>query len=145
MESFILITHNLLISIIEVFINIYMRVCLYALFNGGTEAGHCDDALVAMVATQCCWKLGDMAELQPSLWHWLFSPSSPSSIHALLLVSESQHCCRETSFCSCKAGQGDGLEVAGANGEVVWSLEVWPCRMLVMWFRRSLKNAGTPS
>lgn len=31
-------------------------------------ASYWEEAFVANVATQCCWKLGDTAELQPSLW-----------------------------------------------------------------------------
>lgn len=31
------------------------------------KVSHWEEALVAIVETQCCWKLGDIAELQPSL------------------------------------------------------------------------------
>lgn len=34
---------------------------------GVFRGSHCDDAFVAIVDTQCCWKLGDMAVLHPSL------------------------------------------------------------------------------
>lgn len=51
------------------------------------EGSHWEEALVAIVDTQCCWKLGDMAELQPSLWRGPFRFPSPSTIQGLLLAS----------------------------------------------------------
>lgn len=122
------------------------------LFSGGKEGGHWDEALVAMVATQCCWKLGDTAELQPSLWHGLFSPSSPSKIHALLLLllSDSspnrlQHSWEGAPLRSSETGAVNAAEGGEASGRGRWSVEDWPWSTLVMWLRRSVKNSGTPS
>lgn len=75
------------IIIIMIIIHYYCHhFCLF-LLGGKTERGrgisHWDEALVAIVETQCCWKLGDMAELQPSLWRGPFSPPSPSTIQGL--------------------------------------------------------------
>lgn len=35
--------------------------------RGGVKGSHWEEALVAIVDTQCCWKFGETAELQPSL------------------------------------------------------------------------------
>lgn len=35
--------------------------------GGGGGGSHWEEALVAIVETQCCWKLGDIVELQASL------------------------------------------------------------------------------
>lgn len=105
---------------------------------------------MAMVATQCCWKLGDTAELQPSLWHGLFSPSSPSKIHVLLLLSDSspnrlQHSWEGAPLRSSETGAVNAAKGGEACGRGRWSLEDWPWSTLVMWLRRSVKNSGTPS
>lgn len=61
------------IIIIMIIINHYCHHCHPFFFvegsNGveGRGISHWDEALVAIVETQCCWKLGDMAELQPIL------------------------------------------------------------------------------
>lgn len=84
---------------------------------------------MAIVATQCCWKLGDTAELQPSLWHGLFSPSSPSKIHALLLLlSESssnrlQQSWEGAPLRSSVTGGVNAAEGGEASGREGWSME----------------------
>lgn len=70
-----LIRYIIIINIIIIMIIIHYYChhchpfCFVFLFGDQTERGisHWEEALVAIVETQCCWKLGDMAELQPSL------------------------------------------------------------------------------
>lgn len=77
-----------------------------------------------MVETQCCWKLGDIEELQASLWRGPFSPPSPSTIQGPALG---------TVF------KGSPLGCSPLRSGL------WFWSTAVMWFRRSLKNSGTPS
>lgn len=116
--------------------------------EGGGGACHCEEALVAIVDTQCCWKLGDMAGVQPSLWHGPFRPPSPSTIQGLLLSdslpSRLQHSCAGTQLRSPEAKAVSCPEGGWAEGRAE-SLDDWPWRTLVMWLSRSLKNSGTPS
>lgn len=90
----------------------------------GWGGSHWEEALVAIVETQCCWKLGDMVELQASLWREPFSPASPSTIQGPALG---------TVF----KGRPLGCSPARSG--------LWFWSTAVMWFRRSLKNSGTPS
>lgn len=117
--------------------------------KGEEDGSHWEEALVAIVDTQCCWKLGDMAELQPSLWRGPFRFPSPSTIQGLLLASF-------PSMLQQPGEPGVGVRLGavdtialdsrplgcplagGLSAELAWST-------LVMWVRRSLKNSGTPS
>lgn len=108
------------------------------------DGSHCDEALVAIVDTQCCWKLGDMAALQPSLWRGPFRPPSPSTIQGLLsdsLPSMPQHSWDGAQLRSPAPKAGSWPGGGGAEG----ALEEWSWKTLMMWFKRSLKNSGTPS
>lgn len=66
-----LIRYIIIINIIIIMIIIHYYYSSVFLFRDQTETrqwiSHWEEALVAIVDTQCCWKLGDMAELQPSL------------------------------------------------------------------------------
>lgn len=67
-----MIRYIIIINIIIIMIIIhYYCHHRFSLFRDQMEWGqgisHWEEALVAIVETQCCWKLGDMAELQPSL------------------------------------------------------------------------------
>ena len=103
--------------------------------EGAEQGSHWEEALVAIVETQCCWKLGDMAELQPSLWRGPFRPPSPSTIQGLPPASL-------PSTLQQAGGAGAGLGACvGAEGPS----GAWAWRTVVMWVRRSLKNSETPS
>lgn len=66
-----MIRYIIIINIIIIMIIIIVTIVIRCLFRDQMEWGqgisHWEEALVAIVETQCCWKLGDMAELQPSL------------------------------------------------------------------------------
>lgn len=108
-------------------------------------ASYWEEAFVANVATQCCWKLGDTAELQPSLWCCSFTELlvSLSTIQeesfpmTLIQPVLAQHI-RSSMIppvCSASSLLRFSWVTSGA----------WPCRTAAMWFRRSVKNSETPS
>jgi len=120
--------------------------CIPVAFSQSTAlASYWEEAFVANVATQCCWKLGDTAELQPSLWCCSFTEllvslstsqeeSFPMTLRQPVLA---QHI-RSSMIplvCSARSLLRFSWVTSGA----------WPCRTAAMWFRRSVKNSETPS
>lgn len=121
-------------------------ICIPVAFSQSMAlAGYWEEAFVANVATQCCWKLGDTAELQPSLWCCSFTEllvslstiqeeSLPMTLRQPVLV---QHI-RSSMIplvCSARSLLRFSWVTSGT----------WPCRTAAMWFRRSVKNSETPS
>lgn len=132
----------------------YIIIIIFIIFfcsgqGSRVKGGHWEDALVAIVDTQCCWKFGETAELQPSLWWGLFLPPSPSTIQGLgSFPSMPQHPGGAAQPRSPPAGTAalggcpPALPFCGPGGALS---DAWLCSTLMMWFKRSLKNSGTPS
>lgn len=112
---------------------------------------------MASEATQCCWKLGDTAAVQPSLWCGSLvvppAPTLPASASAIQggsrpIVLPQQpgpvpHVRSPARLPACSARSL--LCLSGATSPAAAVAALWPCRMVAMWFRRSVKNSLTPS
>lgn len=110
-----------------------------------------DEALVAREATQC-WKLGDTAAVQPSLWCGSLAapPASASAVQGgsgsvllpqLLGLALLIHSAVGLPACSAGSRLGLGRALSPAAACPAFG----SCRMVAMWFRRSVKNSLTPS
>lgn len=119
--------------------------------------GYWDEALVASEATQCCWKLGDTAAVQPSLW-WgsLAVPPAPTPAAStsaaqggswpLMLPQQpglALHVRSPAGLSACSARSL--LCRRGAAPPAAAAPALWPCSTVAMWFSRSVKNSLTPS
>lgn len=121
-------------------------ICIPVAFSQSMAlASYWEEAFVAKVATQCCWKLGDTDELQPSLWCCSFTE---------LLVSLST--IQEESFPMTPRQPVLAQHIRSSMIPLVCSARsllrfswvssgAWPCRTAAIWFRRSVKNSETPS
>lgn len=121
-------------------------ICIPVAFSQSMAlASYWEEAFVANVATQCCWKLGDTAELQPSLWCCSFTE---------LLVSLST--IQEESFpmtlrqpVLAQHIRSSMIPLVCSARSLLWfnwvTSGAWPCRTAAMWFKRSVKNSETPS
>lgn len=112
---------------------------------------------MASEATQCCWKLGDTAAVQPSLW-WgslavLPVPTPPASASdaqggswPIMLLQQpglALHVRSPARLPACSARSL--LCLSGATSPEAAAAALWPCRTVATWFRRSVKNSLTPS
>lgn len=112
---------------------------------------------MAREATQCCWKLGDTAAVQPSLWCGslavLPAPTPPASSSAvqggswpIMLLQQpglALHVRSPARLSACSARSL--LCLSGAVSPAAGVAALWLCRIEAMWFRRSVKNSLTPS
>lgn len=112
---------------------------------------------MARDATQCCWKLGDTAAVQPSLWCGslavLPAPTPPASAPAVqggsgppMLLQQpgpGLHVRSPARLSACSARSL--LCLRGATSPAAAVAALGPCRTVAMWFRRSVKNSLTPS
>lgn len=155
---FILVFFFCVVFYVGVFFHFFLNCIVKAWSGSGTTiwipgafsqsmalASYWEEAFVANVATQCCWKLGDTAELQPSLWCCSFTE---------LLVSLST--IQEESFpmtlrqpVLAQHIRSSMIPPLCSARSLLWFSWVtsgtWPCRTAAMWFSRSVKNSETPS
>lgn len=112
---------------------------------------------MASEATQCCWKLGDTAAVQPSLWCGSLAvppvptpPASASDVQGgsgpIMLLQQpgpALHVRSPARLPACSARSL--LCLSGPTSPAAAVAALWPCRTVATWFRRSVKNSLTPS